>query len=330
MKIFMTGISGRIGSTLSRLLLEDGHEVRGLVLPDDPRLAEVQESGANLFVGSLIDKEVIAQAVEGVNAVVHLAAIISYLPQDDELVYGVNVQGARNVFEAASRGAAPAAHIVFASTDATYPSNSPLYRPVDENHPQNPTSVYGLSKVLGEQMVQYYARTAGLSYTITRFSFTQAAHELIDPNGAFTHRIFFVNGRLRYLKQMGDRSPMTQESIAILEKLAADDEPLLLPRDALGHAQVSEVTDARDIAQGLYLALNRSEARNQVFNLGPATAHAFAELIPYMARATGHRYVEATLPTPAAHVQANIRKARMLLGYNPQFTVYDMIDEATQ
>ena len=94
------------------------------------------------------------------------------MPQDDELVYSVNAQGAANIFEATSRGAAPAAHIVFASTDATYPSNAPLYRPVDENHPQQPTSLYGLTKVLGEQMLQYYARTAGMIYTITRFSFT--------------------------------------------------------------------------------------------------------------------------------------------------------------
>lgn len=328
MKVFITGISGRIGTVLSQSLLEQGHEVRGLVMPDDPRLTIAERTGAELFIGSLFDKDVIAQGVQDVDAVVHLAAIISYLPQDDELVYSVNFEGARNVFQAASQFTAPSAHIVFASTDATYPSNSPLYRPVDENHPQNPTSIYGLSKVLGEQMLQYYARSAGLTYTITRFSFTQTAHELVDPRGAFS-RNFFVNGRLRHLKQMEDDSPATNEIIDVLEQAAADDEPLLLPRDELGQAQVSEVTDARDIAQGLCLALERPEARNQVFNIGPAIAHSFAEVIPYLANATGRRYVEVVLPTPAIHVQTCNRKARMLLGYRPQYTVFDMIDEAT-
>lgn len=328
MKIFMTGISGRIGSVLSQTLLEQGHMVRGLVMPDDPLLTALQGSDAELFIGSLFDKDVIARGVQGVDAVVHLAAIISYLPQDDELVYRVNVQGTRNVFEAASRFTTCPAHLVFASTDATYPSNKPLYRPLDETHPQMPTSLYGLTKILGEQMVQYYARSAGLPYTITRFSFTQAAHELINPHGTFAHRIFFVNGRLRYLKQLADESPGAQETITALENLAAADDLLLLPYDAQGRAQVSEVTDARDIAQGLRLALERPEARNQAFNLGPATAHSFAEVIPYMARATGRQYVETTLPTPALHVQTSNRKARMLLGYHPRYTVFDMIDEA--
>lgn len=328
MKLFMTGITGRIGSALARELLGRDVEVHGLVMPGDPLLDRARQMGAQIHVGSLSDEDVIAQAVRGADAVVHLAALISYLPQDNEVLYETNVHGTYNVLEAAVAHADQPAHIVFASTDATYPTSDPRYRPVDETHPQQPTSLYGLTKVMGEEMTRFFGTKPGFSYTITRFSHTQAAHEVIDPHGTFSHRIFYLNGRLRYLKQQGSPSPQVRETIAILEELAADDEPLLLPRDSEGHTQVSEVTDARDIAQGLRLVLERPEARNEVFNLGPAAPYSMAEAIPYMARATGRRYVEAALPIPMPFVQTSNFKARMLLGYKPKYTLYEMIDEA--
>ena len=328
MKLFMTGITGRMGSALARELLERNVEVHGLVMPEDPLLDSARQTGALIHEGSLRDTEVIAQAVRGADAIVHLAALISYLPQDEERLWETNVRGTYNVLEAAVAHAARPAHIVFASTDATYPTSDPRYRPVDELHPQHPTSLYGLTKVMGEDMTRFFGTKPGLSYTITRFSHTQAAHEVIDPQGAFSHRIFFLNGRLRYLKQQASASPQIRETIAILEELAADDEPLLLLRDREGRTQVSEVTDARDIAQGLRLVLERPEARNQVFNLGPAAPYSMAEAIPYMARATGRRYVEATLPIQMRFVQTSNVKARMLLGYKPKYTLFDMIDQA--
>ena len=65
-----------------------------------------------------------------------------------------------------------------------------------------------------------------------------------------------------------------------------------------------------------------------MFNLGPASAYSLAEVIPYMGQATGPRYVEATLPMPMRSVQTSNAKARMLLGYEPRYTLYEMIDEA--
>lgn len=330
MKVCITGITGRIGSALARRLVEQGHEVRGLVMPGDPLLENARSAGADICIGSVLDIGALEGAVEGAQVIVHLAAIMSYRPEDHAALYEVNVRGTYNLLEAIDRRAERPAHIVFASTDATYPSTAPLYRPVDENHPQRPASVYGLTKLIGEEMVRFYGERTGFTYTITRFSHTETAVEVIEPQGVFAQRLFFVNGRLRVLNAQGNRSPQVRETIAILEKLAARDEPLLIPYDAEGRAHEIEVTDARDIAQGLALVLERPEARDQVFNLGPATSYSLAEVIPYMARATGRRYVEARLPLPATIVQTSNARARMLLGYQPRYSLYDMIDEAVE
>jgi UDP-glucose 4-epimerase len=109
----------------------------------------------------------------------------------------------------------------------------------------------------------------------------------------------------------------------------ASDLPLLLPLDMNGQPYFQEASDARDIAQGLRLMLYRTEANDEAFNLTPPTIVNMAEFIPYMAKATGRRYVEARLPFGVPRIHASGAKARALLGYNPQYSLFDMVDEAT-
>ena len=119
-----------------------------------------------------------------------------------------------------------------------------------------------------------------------------------------------------------------QELIKVLEPLAAPDLPLLLPYDPDGNPYFQEACDARDTAQGLRLMLDRPEANGEVFNLTPPTVVNMAEFIPYMAKKTGRRYVEAKLPFGFPRIQASSAKARCILGYCPQHTLFSMVDEA--
>jgi UDP-glucose 4-epimerase len=137
-----------------------------------------------------------------------------------------------------------------------------------------------------------------------------------------------VNGRLNYLKEGGSTDPKVLKTIAALEPLAAPDEPLLLARDPEGNPYYQELTDVRDIVQGLLLILDKPEAIGEGFNLTPPTVVNMAEFIPYMAEATGRRYVEARLFTDMPKCHTSGAKARAILGYNPKYTMFDMIDEA--
>lgn len=127
MKIAMTGATGRVGSRLLPRLREQGHEVRALT----HRLA---------------DTEAVRQLVDGVDAVVHVAAALR-TSTDFE---GVNVHGTRALAEAAAK--VPVfTHI---STNLVYPAG--LGRPATEDDPADPEPGFGdypRTKALGEQAV---------------------------------------------------------------------------------------------------------------------------------------------------------------------------------
>ena len=332
MNILTTGATGRIGSRLAKVLIERGEHVRTLVLPGDPNVDGAKQTGIECIPGSITDFGNTLRAAEGVDAVFHLAAVMPFDQRESDsrsITWDVNIQGTYHVLEAAVQRSKRPLRLIFASSDTVYPVGDPGYRPVDETHPRLPVSFYGLGKVIGEEMIRFYGRyEQGVDISIARFTCTQAAEELIDPNDSFARRMFFVNGRLNALKESGSTDPRVLQTIKVLEPLAAPDEPLLLPYDRDGNPFYVETADARDIAQGLLLILDRPEAIGEVFNLTPPTIASMAELIPYMAEATGRRYVEAKLPFGIPKVHTSGAKARALLGYNPKYTVFDMIDEA--
>jgi UDP-glucose 4-epimerase len=97
----------------------------------------------------------------------HQAAQMSVKKSTDDPVYDaqVNVMGLLNVLEAAT--AASVRKVVFASSGATY--GNPDYLPMDELHPQRPGSPYGITKMVAEHYLHYYAVDRGLQYTALRY-----------------------------------------------------------------------------------------------------------------------------------------------------------------
>jgi UDP-glucose 4-epimerase len=329
MNILITGATGRVGSYLAKALVERGEHVRTLHLPDDPNVDMVKRIGVECIPGDISRYDDVARATDGVDAVFHLAALILFYPKDRPILWNVNILGTYNLFEAAVRSGKRPLRLIFASSDQVYPGPAAKYRPADETHPLLPNTFYGLSKVLGEDMLRFYGRTEkDVNISIARFTHTEAPHELIDPNGFFAHRLFFVNGRLRYLKGMNSSDPKILETIKVLEPLAAPDEPLLLPLDRDGNPFYQELADVRDIVQGLRLILDRREAIGEAFNLTPPAITNMTEFIPYMAKMTGRRYVQARLAIDAPNCHESGSKARAMLGYQPKYTMFDMIDEA--
>lgn len=98
----VTGATGHIGNVLVRQLLEDGRPVRALVLPGED-LAPLAGLDAQLVQGNVLDPASLDQAMQGVEVVYHLAGVISILPGCHEALTQINVQGTRNVIEAARR-----------------------------------------------------------------------------------------------------------------------------------------------------------------------------------------------------------------------------------
>jgi len=100
--ILVTGAAGHIGNVLVRELLADGKIVRALVLAgeDTTSLAGMD---IEIVEGDVLDESLLDAAMRGAEIVFHMAGIIAIMPGQDEIMRKVNVQGTRNVVEAALR-----------------------------------------------------------------------------------------------------------------------------------------------------------------------------------------------------------------------------------
>ncbi len=157
MTILITGATGLVGSRLVRRLLESGHDCRTIV-----RGGKSMPAGTQAVEGDLFDAGSLARAVEGVTAIIHLAAV--FRTRDDALIWKSNLDGARNLMLAASTHA-PHARFILASTSNVYDKGQA--RPGRESDPVAPAQAYPASKVAAEQAL----RGSGLTWTVVRFPF---------------------------------------------------------------------------------------------------------------------------------------------------------------
>ena len=169
-KILVTGGAGYVGTPLVALLLEQGYSVRVLDALRFGGLSMVPYFANKNFEfqrGDVRNKEDLAKAVEGVDAVIHLAAIVGYpaCRKEPEVSREINVGGTQNLVEIVA-GTVP---IVFASTGSTY--GKMIEKVCTETTPLNPLSSYGeqkaeaeeLIKKNGEYVIYRYATAFGVS-----------------------------------------------------------------------------------------------------------------------------------------------------------------------
>lgn len=321
MNILVTGASGRIGSLLVSYLRQHGHSVRGFDLnePNPDRMPD------DMVTGSLLDPAVLDQALDGIEGVAHLAALMSWHPKDNARLFEVNVTGTFNLLQAAKSH--DLKRFVYASSGEVYPELNPKYLPIDENHPTLPTSPYGMTKLLGEQMVQNIAEQTGMPYTILRFSHTQAAEELFDSNSFFSGPRFYLNAKIRQLEGL-PQVPAIVNTLETLRSLATDDEQHYISYGPDGKPYRMGMCDVRDMCQGVELGLTREKANGEIFNIGAAESFDFDAAVTHLAKATGLPIQKATLHTTSYRYDTSIQKAVDMLGYSPQYTIFRMIDNA--
>jgi UDP-glucose 4-epimerase len=320
MKILVTGASGRVGARLvEELNAAGGHDLTAF----DLKPPAVEKPGVRYVRGSLNDGARLRQACEDVEAVAHLGAFMSWNDADAAKLYETNAGGTFSLLEALGGRKLP--RFIFISTGEVYPEGRPQYLPIDEKHPTQPLSYYGMSKLLGEQMVGFYSRKFGLPATVLRISHTQAAPELLDPHSFFSGARFFLQAKLARARALGQAGV-----IAALEPLAAGGEKLVISRGQDGQVYRMHIADSRDIVQGIRLALESDAAAGETFNIGPDAPVSFDEAIRAMSKITGLPVVEAVLPGPAVNYETSNEKARRLLGFRPRWDFFSMLAEAAK
>jgi UDP-glucose 4-epimerase len=165
-KVLVTGGSGFIGSHVLDRLRASGHEPRNFDLVDSPHHGPGE---IETVIGDLCDGAAVRAALEGCDAVIHLAAVadVDLVAQDPELTDRVNVRGTQTLLDAVRTSAVT--RLVYASTvwvygDATGPEA------VDEDTPLDlPKHFYTATKIAGEMYTAAYGELYGLEHTILRF-----------------------------------------------------------------------------------------------------------------------------------------------------------------
>ncbi len=160
--VFITGCGGRLGRVVAARILKEGYVVRGLV-QSRHQLTSLP-AGVVPFVGDIKDKELMANACDGANIVVHLAAIVSEYKSDTKRLISTNVEGTRSLLDTCERFRIE--HFLFSSTVDVYGR----YRNgvLTEQSALRPTDKYGYSKMLAERVINEYR--ASIESTVFRIA----------------------------------------------------------------------------------------------------------------------------------------------------------------
>lgn len=195
-RVLITGGAGSVGQGLARALAAEGYPVRALDLPQCDFSPLDGIAGLEITRGSITDAEALRRAVAGVDAAVHLAALLPPASERDRAAtMAVNATGTALLVEALAREN-PGAHIVHSSSVCVY-GDTGAHRAADGDPPVSvarataPLDVYGESKVVAEDIV----RQGSLPHTILRISGILVPQVLAFPEAwPFTaeQRIEFV------------------------------------------------------------------------------------------------------------------------------------------
>jgi len=155
MRVMVTGASGFLGSHIAEQLAKEGHEVRVLVRNSSNRrfLADFPHEEA---IGDVTDPASLPSALQEVDVVVHAAGLVKARSAAE--FYAVNAQGTANLLAAVDQAAPHLRRFVYVSSLAAHgPSDDGQPRPPDS--PPYPITVYGRSKLRGEELVQAWGRS---------------------------------------------------------------------------------------------------------------------------------------------------------------------------
>jgi len=175
MKILITGASGQIGSYVLEKFVDE-YDVIGI----DLKPCSIKDLKDLVVQGDLRNYKFVREIVKDVDTVIHLAAQVSVENSWNDPVYDAenNIIATINLLKASSD--AGVGKFIYISSAAVY--GNPRYVPIDEEHPKNPISPYGVSKLTGE----YYCRVfSGRIHTVIIRPFNVFSARM-DPNNPYS------------------------------------------------------------------------------------------------------------------------------------------------
>lgn len=164
--VLITGGAGSVGRILAARFRQKGRAVRLFDLPGMNYAGLEGAEGIEIAKGDITDPDTVRRAVEGIEAVIHLAALLPPASERDRAkTFAVNVDGTAHIVRALE-AVAPAAVLVFSSSVSTYGDTTQATPPVRTAFPQRAIDLYAESKIAAEQVI----RGSGATWVILRIA----------------------------------------------------------------------------------------------------------------------------------------------------------------
>lgn len=298
MKTLVTGGAGFIGSNLVKQLLGDGHQVTALDNLSSGYRSNIESLLNVRFIeGDIRDEFTLADAVKGCEVVFHLAASVGNKRSIDHplLDADINVMGTLKVLEAARK--AGVRKIVASSSAGIFGELKTL--PIKEDHPVEPDTPYGSSKLCMEKECLAYAKLYDIEAVCLRYFNVYGPNQRFDAYGNVIPIFAFKMLRGESLTIFGD-GEQTRDFINVRDVVQAN------IKAALTHG----VSGAFNTGSGDRITINKLvELLQGAGGLNPRVEH------------------DAPRPGDVRHSLADISAAREAIGFNPVVSLEEGLTE---
>lgn len=301
LNILVTGGAGFIGSHLVDELAKENH----VLILDDFSSGERENiarhegtSSVTVMTGDIRDRETVFRATKGVDMVFHLAVrCLRESIHNPMVAHDVNATGTLNLLHASLANAV--GRFIYVSSSEIY--GSARYVPMDEDHPCEPITVYGASKLAGELYTLSYHKTYGLATTVVRpFNTYGPRSHLRGVYGEVIPR--FV------LRILGNQPPI----------IFGDG------------TQTRDFTYVSDTVKGIMLASACDDMVGQPVNIARGEEVSIRELANIISGKLGRAALtpvyENRRPGDVMRHCADISKARRMLGFHPEVNIAEGIN----
>lgn len=295
-KILVIGGAGFIGSNLVHRLIQEGHDVRifarnSLSLM---RISDLVEQ-CDVVIGNFLDDVTLRKAMEGVRTVYHLVTTTFPADTQDSCAYDItsNLLPTIRLLEACS--AQGVEDLMYASSGGTVYGEAQSL-PIKEDHPRDPTSLYGFSKLTIENFLLFYRRVSPMRIHLLRLSNAYGPHQ--NPYG--------VQGIVGVaLNSLSKNIPL---------KVFGDGETL---RDYIY---------IDDIVEALVMMMQRKES--SVFNVSSGEGHTVNQVLAEIESLVGKKLQRQHCPIRSGDVLKNVLDNSLIretCGWSPQYSLKEGI-----
>ena len=312
MKVLVCGGAGYIGSNMTAMLANEGHEP--VVYDNLSKGHRDAVKDAEFVLGDLADYDLLVETLEkhDIEAVMHFAAFIEVGESVDQPLryYHNNFNNAQNLLEAMEKVGVK--KFVFSSTAAVY--GKPETVPITEDVPKAPINPYGDSKLAVEKMCYFQSLTGRLNYAVLRY---------FNACGAGG------NGKIGE-----DHSPESHLIPLIIQAAMGKREDIKIfgtDYDTPDGTCVRDYIHIEDLCKAHLLALSKLDTEKQLtFNLGNGKGYSVREVIDTVKKVSGKDFKVTETdrrPGDPPVLTADATRAKQILGWKTDFPELEAIVE---